>query len=415
MPLVPGFSRGSPVSPAPSFRRRSMFTSTNLIASGDLDVKSHPNLFAHSRSHTRHGNDVTGQQNVGTPSPNQRLVTYSPLQPAAQEIGNLSQHAAANQTKNPLLEPIREFDPPKSKEPPLHLVSLKFILWGFSLCKGYSRGTMPREKLGVSRENPPADETVRPQGIVAGTPIVPSPKTTNISAVGKLEGRRIGGGGRGVWQTARGTRSAIRLRNICLVTLGSGPLNGLVRRTSKKGGRGERRDKNRGRMSSPPPPPKKPLSRDVCLNSVAVTSSTTGALGINTLSRSPGHHSSLSASLSSGRRALLSHNMKLLVVCLLSVVAVALARPQQPEPIPIVKQTADITPEGAYQYSYETGNGIKADETGSLEPADNPEDGNVVVVQGSYTYTGDDGVVYTVNYKADKNGYQASGDHIPQK
>ncbi|KAJ8873496.1 hypothetical protein PR048_024314 [Dryococelus australis] len=39
MPLVGGFSRGSPISPAPSFRRRSIFASITLIGSQDLDVK----------------------------------------------------------------------------------------------------------------------------------------------------------------------------------------------------------------------------------------------------------------------------------------------------------------------------------------------------------------------------------------
>ncbi|KAJ8871562.1 hypothetical protein PR048_027888 [Dryococelus australis] len=44
MPLVGGFSQGSPVYPAPSFRRRSIFTSITLIGPEDLVVKSHPNL-----------------------------------------------------------------------------------------------------------------------------------------------------------------------------------------------------------------------------------------------------------------------------------------------------------------------------------------------------------------------------------
>ncbi|KAJ8866399.1 hypothetical protein PR048_032242 [Dryococelus australis] len=47
MPLVCGFSRGSPVSPAPSFRRRSIFTSIALTVSQDLVVKSRPNIFTH--------------------------------------------------------------------------------------------------------------------------------------------------------------------------------------------------------------------------------------------------------------------------------------------------------------------------------------------------------------------------------
>ncbi|KAJ8878442.1 hypothetical protein PR048_019020 [Dryococelus australis] len=46
--LVGGFSRGSPVSPAPSFRRRSIFTSITHIGPQDLAVKSRPNLFTHS-------------------------------------------------------------------------------------------------------------------------------------------------------------------------------------------------------------------------------------------------------------------------------------------------------------------------------------------------------------------------------
>ncbi|KAJ8874140.1 hypothetical protein PR048_024982 [Dryococelus australis] len=47
MSLFRGFSRGSPVSPALSFRR-SIFTSITLIGSQDLAVKSRPNLFTHS-------------------------------------------------------------------------------------------------------------------------------------------------------------------------------------------------------------------------------------------------------------------------------------------------------------------------------------------------------------------------------
>ncbi|KAJ8870263.1 hypothetical protein PR048_029284 [Dryococelus australis] len=47
MPLVGGFSRGSPVSPALPFRRYSILTSITLIGSHDLDVKSRPNLFTY--------------------------------------------------------------------------------------------------------------------------------------------------------------------------------------------------------------------------------------------------------------------------------------------------------------------------------------------------------------------------------
>ncbi|KAJ8889556.1 hypothetical protein PR048_009055 [Dryococelus australis] len=45
--MIGGFSRGSPVSPAHSFRRCSILISLTLIGSQDLDVKSRPNLFIH--------------------------------------------------------------------------------------------------------------------------------------------------------------------------------------------------------------------------------------------------------------------------------------------------------------------------------------------------------------------------------
>ncbi|KAJ8873178.1 hypothetical protein PR048_026811 [Dryococelus australis] len=49
--LVGGFSRGSPVLPALLFRCCSILTSITFIGSQDLDVKSHKNLFTHSKPH----------------------------------------------------------------------------------------------------------------------------------------------------------------------------------------------------------------------------------------------------------------------------------------------------------------------------------------------------------------------------
>ncbi|KAJ8884419.1 hypothetical protein PR048_016276 [Dryococelus australis] len=48
MPLLGGFSRGSPVSPALSFRHCLILTSITLTGSQDLDVTSRRNLFTHS-------------------------------------------------------------------------------------------------------------------------------------------------------------------------------------------------------------------------------------------------------------------------------------------------------------------------------------------------------------------------------
>lgn len=57
--------------------------------------------------------------------------------------------------------------------------------------------------------------------------------------------------------------------------------------------------------------------------------------------------------------------------------------------------------------SYETGNGISAEERGS------PKNPDTHVKQGSFAYTGPDGVQYAISYNADENGFQPQGAHLP--
>lgn len=59
---------------------------------------------------------------------------------------------------------------------------------------------------------------------------------------------------------------------------------------------------------------------------------------------------------------------------------------------------------------YKSENGISHEEQGSQSPG--VENGERVVT-GSYSYKDNDGKEYTVNYKADSNGFVASGDHLP--
>ncbi|XP_073980746.1 endocuticle structural glycoprotein ABD-4-like [Rhodnius prolixus] len=107
-----------------------------------------------------------------------------------------------------------------------------------------------------------------------------------------------------------------------------------------------------------------------------------------------------------------------LIACLISV---ATAAPQlggfkqtPGDQIAIVSQTNDFNPDGSYQWSYETANGIKGEEQGSLKPAQDPKDGNVVVVRGSYSYTAPDGQVIQVIYVSDDlGGFQPQGAHLP--
>ncbi|XP_066601079.1 pupal cuticle protein 20-like isoform X2 [Prorops nasuta] len=74
--------------------------------------------------------------------------------------------------------------------------------------------------------------------------------------------------------------------------------------------------------------------------------------------------------------------------------------------IPIVSYNNDNGGDGNYQFSYETGNGISAQETGQQQ-------GDVEAVSGSYSYTGPDGIQYTVTYTADAEGFHAEGAHLP--
>lgn len=62
--------------------------------------------------------------------------------------------------------------------------------------------------------------------------------------------------------------------------------------------------------------------------------------------------------------------------------------------------------------SYETANGIVAQEEGYLKNAGNP-DAEAQEVQGSYQYTADDGTPIAVSYIANENGFQPQGEHLP--
>lgn len=88
----------------------------------------------------------------------------------------------------------------------------------------------------------------------------------------------------------------------------------------------------------------------------------------------------------------------------------AVAFAAEEEPIAIVKQSQDVHPEG-YEFSYETANGIKAEESGALKNAGGEEES--IAVQGTFEYTAPDGTPVRMTYIADENGYQPSGDLLP--
>lgn len=56
-----------------------------------------------------------------------------------------------------------------------------------------------------------------------------------------------------------------------------------------------------------------------------------------------------------------------------------------------------------YFFSYETGNGIAAQEQGYLKNA-GPNNEEAEVAQGSFSYTSPEGIPITLTYVADENG-----------
>ncbi|VVC93593.1 flexible cuticle protein 12-like [Leptidea sinapis] len=92
-------------------------------------------------------------------------------------------------------------------------------------------------------------------------------------------------------------------------------------------------------------------------------------------------------------------------------VAVAAAIPVDNKDAVITKQTFNNIGVDGHQYSYETSDGKSEVQEGSFKNV-GPE--QVYEVRGSFSYPGPDGVFYTVNYVANENGFQPSGEHIPK-
>ncbi|CAH0407747.1 unnamed protein product [Chilo suppressalis] len=99
-------------------------------------------------------------------------------------------------------------------------------------------------------------------------------------------------------------------------------------------------------------------------------------------------------------------------IVFLGLLAAAVAAPQGvTEPIPIVRQESEVNPDGSYQWSYETGNGIVADEKGALKNIGAEEP--ALEVQGQFQYPSEEGGNIQLSYIANENGFQPQGAHLP--
>eukprot|EP00090_Calanus_glacialis_P029283 TRINITY_DN4700_c0_g1_i1.p1 TRINITY_DN4700_c0_g1~~TRINITY_DN4700_c0_g1_i1.p1 ORF type:complete len:427 (+),score=108.91 TRINITY_DN4700_c0_g1_i1:90-1370(+) len=87
----------------------------------------------------------------------------------------------------------------------------------------------------------------------------------------------------------------------------------------------------------------------------------------------------------------------------------ATAKPKQ---IAIVRSHNNPPAEtAAFDYAFETENGIKQEATGTVR---NVDDVDVTVMKGSYEFIGADGVVYAVDWYADETGFHATAPHLPK-
>ncbi|KAJ8954059.1 hypothetical protein NQ318_004364 [Aromia moschata] len=74
--------------------------------------------------------------------------------------------------------------------------------------------------------------------------------------------------------------------------------------------------------------------------------------------------------------------------------------------VPILRLENNNNGDGTYNYAYETGDGISAQEQGDAT-------GDGTKTQGGYSYTAPDGQQIHIQYAADENGFQPQGDHLP--
>ncbi|XP_011501510.1 PREDICTED: endocuticle structural glycoprotein ABD-4-like [Ceratosolen solmsi marchali] len=107
--------------------------------------------------------------------------------------------------------------------------------------------------------------------------------------------------------------------------------------------------------------------------------------------------------------------MKRLVILVLGMtVAISQGAPTEDTTnvVAILRQSADgPNPDGSYNWSYETENGSKAEESGSLREVGSGTE--AIQARGTFSYTAPDGAVIELEYVADENGFQPQGAHLP--
>nr|ATY36861.1 larval cuticle protein 8 [Anastrepha fraterculus] len=103
--------------------------------------------------------------------------------------------------------------------------------------------------------------------------------------------------------------------------------------------------------------------------------------------------------------------MKCAILFVVVCIASAMAAPAPQQEVQVLRYDSDVEPEG-YKFLVETSDGKPHEEEGKLKDVGTEQE--AIVVRGSFSYVGDDGQTYTVNYIADENGFQPEGAHLPR-
>ncbi|CAH0699938.1 unnamed protein product [Spodoptera exigua] len=108
--------------------------------------------------------------------------------------------------------------------------------------------------------------------------------------------------------------------------------------------------------------------------------------------------------------------MKSMIIVALALVALAAAHPVDDTEATIVRSATNQDPSGAFDFGFETSNGIKVNEQGQLKEVVDEENKphSVVVVRGTYSYVNSEGNNEVIEYIADENGYRAEGPSVPK-
>ncbi|GAB0089968.1 larval cuticle protein 65Ag1-like [Sergentomyia squamirostris] len=104
--------------------------------------------------------------------------------------------------------------------------------------------------------------------------------------------------------------------------------------------------------------------------------------------------------------------MKTFIVLAL-LVAVAIAAPlDDSRNAHILRYENDNIGVDGYKFAYETSDGVARSEQAELKNIGTEQE--AIVVRGTVSWIGPDGVTYKLDYIADENGFQPQGDHLPK-